>query len=300
MERVTKAMQKIPELRSEYHPDDAFQKGATKHLIYSIREARSKDSSDVKPEVTICCISDMEQARFIWHGKACCDLKYFLHVLAEKRVVLVEKVGKCCCSFSGVGLSGIVEALRRDAVLTVAHTLQYLTSRLKLSFRSLVQKRSGLLKGCLQVTMQVQQWAFLPIMAPGGIIGLILRTILRMYNLLFFPALVSVTSAFAVALGMACLIGIPVVFAKVFDYIDRQVKTGVRKLHFAKQRKEFSASLHRKLPVLLRKYAWCTKWLFRCVQYSIYGTTLLAKNYSDHQSTTRSQNFFRLYGRSKL
>lgn len=125
------------------------------------------------------------------------------------------------------GLPGFFEALTSDAVFTIAHSMLYVGTSLGYSFKSMLQSRLTLVKSCLRVAMAVQNIAGAAHVFPVGVVGVVLRLFLRAFNMVFFPQLLAMTGGLTVAMGLACLTGVPRLFAKIYKFVTTRVTRGV-------------------------------------------------------------------------
>lgn len=125
------------------------------------------------------------------------------------------------------GLPSFFEALTSDAVFTIAHSMLYVGASLGYSFKSILKSRLTFMKSCLKVAMAVQNIAGAPHVFPVGVVGVILRLFLRAFNMVFFPQLLAMTGGLTVAMGLACLTGIPRLFAKIYRFVTTHVIKGV-------------------------------------------------------------------------
>lgn len=137
-------------------------------------------------------------------------------------------------------MAGLFESLTSDAVFTVAHSILYVGTSLGFSLRPMVSKGLNLVRGCLRVATAVQQLAGPALFFPGGLVGMILRHFFRMFNLIFFPQLLAFTGGLAVAMGLACLLAVPKLFAKIYKFVSTQVMKGVHVVFKQAQRKLYS------------------------------------------------------------
>ncbi|XP_026194080.1 uncharacterized protein LOC34622805 [Cyclospora cayetanensis] len=117
------------------------------------------------------------------------------------------------------GFASVFQSLASDSVFTVAHSLLYVVHSLGLGIRYVSESGARLVPGCLKTAMQIQHVAAPGPRFPGGIFGAFIRYFIRSFSMIMFPPLLALTGGLAAAMGVACLMGIPVLLSKIASFI---------------------------------------------------------------------------------
>lgn len=209
---VLRVLQKAAKVSlSKLRSDDNLLR-AVRHMIFHVREGQSEQ------------IMEMQWSRGPIFERLI-PYKTLSRIFFFASAFCIE----CCDTLlSGNGLASIFDALSSDAVFVVANSILYVLGSLGFTKGMGLGYATGLsfVQGCKRAAMAVQGLAGLPSLLPTGILGIFVHSFLKMFNLILFPQLVALTSGLALALGVACLLQIPLLFSKVDKYLPKLLAKG--------------------------------------------------------------------------
>ncbi|PHJ24604.1 transmembrane protein, partial [Cystoisospora suis] len=128
------------------------------------------------------------------------------------------------------GFWSFLDAIRHDGLLSLFSLIYGTYLEYEGGLATMVVAKTSLVDKCVESAFLFSRLDPLnQLVLPGGLLGSILVTVLKGYNLLFFPALAGITNLASLAAAFICLTRLPSVLFSAVQKLFRATKKGIRR-----------------------------------------------------------------------